>query len=76
MSGYSEKNYFEDLVRLFNQQNDIRESVKAATERAKESEVEDYKVIKKVAKFFSDNKFEEASAEFAKVKELYDQLAD
>lgn len=75
MSAYTEKEYFNNLVRLFGQQADIREAIKGETERAKENEL-DVKVIKKVAKFYSDNNFEEFSGEFQKVKEAYSQYAD
>jgi hypothetical protein len=75
MSTYTEKEYFNNLVRLFNQATDIREAIKGETERAKENEL-DFKVIKKVAKFYADNNFEEVSGEFALIKEAYQQLAD
>jgi hypothetical protein len=75
MSAYTEKEYFNNLVRLFNQATDIREAIKGETERAKENEL-DFKVIKKVAKFYADNNFEEVSGEFALIKEAYQQLAD
>ncbi|MNQ61254.1 hypothetical protein D3C85_755660 [compost metagenome] len=72
---YTEKEYFNELVRLFSQMQSLREGVKFATERAKENEI-DFKVVKKVAKFYSDNNFEETSAEFAKIKDSYNQLTD
>lgn len=75
MSQYTEKEYFNNLVRLFEQQAGIREAIKGETERAKENEL-DFKVIKKVAKFYADNNFEEVSGEFALIKEAYENLAD
>lgn len=75
MSQYTEKEYFNNLVRLFEQQASIREAIKGETERAKENEL-DFKVIKKVAKFYADNNFEEVSGEFALIKEAYENLAD
>ena len=75
MSQYTEKEYFNNLVRLFEQQAGIREAIKGETERAKENEL-DFKVIKKVAKFYADNNFEEVSGEFALIKKAYENLAD
>ncbi|MGL5013042.1 MAG: hypothetical protein ACRC6V_01970 [Bacteroidales bacterium] len=75
MSQYTEKEYFNNLVRLFEQQISIREAIKGETDRAKENEL-DFKVIKKVAKFYADNNFEEVSGEFALIKEAYENLAD
>lgn len=75
MSNYNEKEYFNSLVRLLEQQASIREAIKGETERAKENSI-DYKVIKKVAKFYVDNNFEEASGEFKLIKEAYANLAD
>ena len=75
MDQYNEKEYFSNLVRLFEQQISIREAIKGETDRAKESDL-DFKVIKKVAKFYADNNFEEVSGEFALIKEAYQQLTD
>lgn len=75
MSQYTEKEYFNNLVRLFEQQISIREAIKGETDRAKEDEF-DFKVIKKVAKFYADNNFEEVIGEFALIKEAYENLTD
>ena len=50
MSQYTEKGYFTNLVRLFEQQISLREAIKGETDRAKENEF-DYKVIKKLQSF-------------------------
>jgi len=71
----TEKEYFEAMVRLFTEAENTKESIKAVTSQAKEAEL-DVKAIKAAAKLYVVNLFEEKSAEFEKVREMYNQLAD
>lgn len=75
MSNNVEREVFEGLVNALVRQNSIKEEIKDIAQRAKDHEL-DVKSLKAAAKFYVDNNYEEKSAEFARIKETYEMLAD
>lgn len=71
----TEKELFNDLVRLLQEQDNIKESIKAVCSQGKEAELP-VKELKKVAALFVKMNFEEVSGEFEVVRQLYNELAD
>lgn len=75
MTNQVEREVFEGLVSAMTRQNSIKEEIKDIAQRAKENDI-DVKAIKAAAAFYVANNFEEKSAEFARIKQTYELLAD
>lgn len=71
----SEQEYFNNMVRLLTESENIRLSIKALQDNGKEAEL-DVKTLKAAAALYVKNVFEEKTAEFAKIKEAYESYAD
>lgn len=71
----SEVEFFNNMVRLLTEAENVRLSVKALQDNGKEAEL-DVKTLKAAAALYVKNVFEEKSEEFTKIKEAYGRLAD
>jgi len=71
----NEVEFFNNMVRLLTEAEDVRLSVKALQDNGKEAEL-DVKTLKAAAALYVKNVFEEKSEEFTKIKEAYGRLAD
>lgn len=71
----TEQEFFQNMVRLLTQQEDLKLSIKALMDNGKESEI-DTKTLKAASALYVKNLYEEKSAEFQKVKEAYETYAD
>lgn len=71
----TEQEFFTNMVRLLEQDTDLKASIKALVDNGKEADL-DVKTLKATAALYVKNNYEEKSEEFAKIKEAYDRLAD
>lgn len=71
----SEQEFFQNMVRLLTEAENVRLSVKALQDNGKEAEL-DVKTLRAAAALYVKNVFEEKSEEFTKIKEAYGRLAD
>lgn len=71
----NETEFFTNMVRLLEQDVDLKASIKALVDNGKEAEL-DTKILKATAALYVKNNYEEKSSEFAKIKDTYDRLAD
>lgn len=71
----SEQEFFQNMVRLLTEAENVRLSVKALQDNGKEAEL-DVATLKQAAALFVKNIFEEKSEQFAKVKAAYESYAD
>lgn len=70
----SEQEFFQNMVRLLSEAQDVRLSIKALQDNGKEAEL-DVKTLKSAAALYVKNVFEEKSEEFHKVKIAYETYA-
>ena len=71
----SEQEFFQNMVRLLTEAENVRLSVKALQDNGKEAEL-DVKTLKAAAALYVKNIFEEKSEEFAKVRLACETYAD
>ena len=71
----NEQEFFQNMVRLLTEAENVRLSVKALQDNGKEAEL-DVKTLKAAAALYVKNIFEEKSEEFAKVRLAYETYAD
>jgi len=71
----NEVEFFNNMVRLLSEAENVRLSIKALQDSGKEAEL-DIKTLKAAAALYVKNIFEEKSEEFAKIRAAYESYAN